>query len=110
MEKDYGYAWEKFYNAVSGLVASTEGLKERLRTAYLYHFMPMHDDDIPPRMKAEFSRLGKALFNSDHSPRDPSEKEVSRLLDSIVSMYGRVAKYGPYDDMPIGDEDEDEDE
>lgn len=110
MEKDYGYAWEKFYLAVCGLVTSTEGLTERLRSAYIFHFMPMHDGDIPPRMKEEFDRLGEALFNIDRSPRDPSDKEVSGLLKSIVSMYGRVGKYGPYDETLTEGDDEAEDE
>ena len=104
MKKSYDYAWEKFHNAVSSLVTSTESLQERLLSVFLYNFMPMHEDDTPRRMREEISKISAALFHKDDSPRVPSDEEATRLLESIVDMYSRVCKYGPYDD----DDDDDE--
>lgn len=98
MKKRYDYAWEKFHNAVSSLATSTESLQERLLSVFLYNFMPMHEDDIPPRMRGQIGKITAALFHKDDSPRIPSDDEATQLLESIVDMYSRLCKYGPSDD------------
>ncbi len=98
MKKSYDYALEKFRDAVTSLITSTESLQERLLSVFLYNILPMHEDQIPPKMRAEISKITAALFHKDDSPRVPSDEEATRLLESIVDMYSRVCKYGPYDD------------
>lgn len=49
MKKSYDYALEKFRDAVTSLITSTESLQERLLSVFLYNILPMHEDQIPPK-------------------------------------------------------------
>jgi hypothetical protein len=99
-----GYTWEKFHGAVIGLVASRDPLPDRIAKAYIYHLMHAEHDGLPTEIREDFARLSKAMQGTTAkgdegdamaSARTLGELEAGELLDLIVSMYDRVAKYGP---------------
>jgi hypothetical protein len=99
------YAWEKFYLAVLGMATSKVAPWERLTNAYVYHLMHAEHNGLPEDIQEDFAVLSTAVrsalqFGEEGqaaaSARAMEELEVLRLIESIVSMYDRVAKYGPH--------------
>lgn len=88
----YGYVWEKFFQALCGLVTTSSGFDERLRNAYQLHLMHAERSGLPDDICEDFQVLRSAV-DSDF-PID--ESKGYELLPLIVTMYDRVAKYGPY--------------
>jgi len=105
MAGSYGYIWEKFYQAVNGLVASQRSLQERIAGAYVYHLMQAEHHGLPPEIQDAFAELKAAVSSVADDPsgegtvmasaRKLTELEAHRILELIVSMYDSVTKYGP---------------
>jgi hypothetical protein len=101
----YDYVWEKFHLAVLGLAGSERSLQERLADAYQSYLIHAGHDGVPDEIHGDFERLRTMLTREQAkgdegvvtaSVRVLSEVEVIHLIDLIVvSMYARVAKYGP---------------
>lgn len=98
------YAWEKFHTAVIGLASSRQSLQMRLADAYRFHLLHIEDEDLPQEITEDFKRLAQALRarkakgdegDAVASSMALSEGQAGDLIELIVSMYDRVAKYGP---------------
>jgi hypothetical protein len=101
MPEDILYVLEKFQLAVMGLATSTLGLRERLTDAYISNFVQLNTRDLPPEIRQEFQGLTNALSRVSTGGKDGtlavsaatlSDDEARRLIQSIVSMYQRVAE------------------
>jgi hypothetical protein len=109
----YGYVWEKFHLAVLGLATSTAPLQSKLADAYIDHLMHAEAEGVPQEIKEEFNELVHAMTRAESwkesegraqaSGQLLTDLEAHRLVQSVVSMYDEVAKYGP-----SGDADSDE--
>ena len=104
----FSYAWEQFYLAVRGMAMSNQSVQERLGDAYRSHLMKIAlgagaERRIPPEIEDEFSRLESSMRAREGGPegsimasaRALRAEEALELISSIVSMYDRLAKYGP---------------
>jgi cell division septum initiation protein DivIVA len=100
----YDYVWEKFHLAVRDLASGKDSFQKRLADIYMVHLSHVGNHEMPDEIREDFERLQTALTQeqpkSDEgsvvaSVRVMSEVEVLELIDLIVSMYDRVAKYGP---------------
>jgi hypothetical protein len=100
----YDYVWEKFHLAVNGLASSQRPLQERIADAYVYHLIHLRRHELPAEIRDDFAELNRVL-TSEQAKGDEGnvaasaavlgEVEAHRVIDSIVSMYDRVARYGP---------------
>jgi hypothetical protein len=101
MLEDILWVLENFQFAVMGLATSVLGLRERLTDAYISNFVLLNTRDLPSEIRQEFQELTNALSQASTGGKDGtlavsaatlSDDEARRLIQSIISMYQRLAK------------------
>jgi hypothetical protein len=100
----FGYVWEKLHLAVLGMAQSTEPLADRVANAWMYHLLHLGNHELPANMRDDYARVRDSLRRVTPqggesgvlaSARALEEMEVRELVEAVVSMYDRAAKFGP---------------
>lgn len=97
------FAWEKFHGAMY-MIANTGTVQKRLADAYIYHLKHIHEDTLPPEIRADFQKLKEDLTAvKPKGTEDPavaaveamSEAKAYENLMKIIRMYNVLAKDEP---------------
>ena len=100
----FNYVREQLRVAVLGLAAGEAPLGVRIGEVYARELFYLEAQELPDDIRADFGRLSAAMSRGRPvgaegiiaaSARALTEREARDFAESIVSMYDRVAKYGP---------------
>ncbi len=95
----YGYAAEKFWQAVDALASGTAPIQRRIADAALF-LIRLKDEDVPPELLERHHSLVERLTCTPAAgdegtivatARALSDEDASRLASEIVSVFLQVA-------------------
>ena len=92
----HGYAKEKFFGALLGLVSENKPLAMRLSYA-AEALIRLRLDHLPERMRDDFQKLKDDLTQTplrwpigDFIPRKVTPREARRLANQVLEMYTKL--------------------
>ena len=103
MSKDYGYGWEKLYNAVrclSGKGDQRSRLANALLVLHVLHIPEHHH--LPDDIQTEFNEFFEEMTSKEAigdegrinaTVRSLDETQVSQAVEKIIDFYDTICRY-----------------
>lgn len=93
------YVWTKFYSAIYDLITDEKPLRERLAEAYLQHIVVISEDNIPEKIKDEFTKLSNDINRAENlgegtvyaTLKQLEDAEILKIVETIISIYGKLS-------------------
>lgn len=104
MTKDYGYGWEKLYNAILCLCGRGDQhsrLANALSALTVLH-IPKNQHHLPDDIQTEFDKFFEEMTSQEAigdegtiqaTVRSLNELQVSQAVDKIIHFYDTICRY-----------------